>query len=42
MMHEVVDDYMKTLSQNEALNGGYPDTEAMQVALFGQVAFIYE
>ena len=24
------------------MNGGFPDTESMKVALFGQIAFMYE
>jgi hypothetical protein len=42
MMKQLVDDYIKKLSEKEKLNKGFPDTEAMRVALFGQVAFKYE
>ena len=42
MMLQLIEDYIEKLSENEKKNGGFPDTEAMRVALFGQVAFRYE
>jgi len=42
MVRELVDQYVKSLKKLAAMNGGFPDTEAMRTALFGQVAFKYE
>ena len=42
MVKELVDQYVKSLKKLAAMNGGFPDTEAMRTALFGQVAFKYE
>ena len=33
---------MDNLKEKELLNGGFPDTDSMRIALFGQVAFRYE
>jgi len=35
MMEETVDEYVDKLLAKEQNNGGFPDTEAMRVALFG-------
>ena len=42
MIETLVDDYMDNLKEKELLNGGFPDTDSMRIALFGQVAFRYE
>lgn len=42
MMEGLVNEYVDTLITVSADNGGFPDTEAMRIALFGQVAFRYE
>lgn len=42
MMNRIVDDFVAVLEQKAKLNGGFPDTESMRTALFGQVAFKYE
>ena len=41
-MQHIVEDYLIDLKEKEDLNGGFPDTESMRIALFGQVAFKYE
>ena len=38
----MVSDYIANLKKKEKMNGGFPDTESMKVALFGQIAFMYE
>ena len=42
MIEDLVNDYVDNLISKEKTNGGFPDTEAMRVALFGQVAFKFE
>ena len=42
MMAKLVDDYLTDLKEKELMNGGFPDTDSMRIALFGQVAFRYE
>ena len=42
MIKKLVDDYVAELVKKEKTNGGFPDTDSMRVALFGQVAFKYE
>jgi hypothetical protein len=36
------EEFMNNLIEKEKLNGGFPDTESMRIALFGQLAFKYE
>lgn len=42
LVNKLVKDYVATLRKLAKSNEGFPDTEAMRVALFGQVAFKYE
>ena len=42
MVKEIVNEYVDRLEAKAQLNGGFPDTQAMRIALFGQVAFQYE
>mmetsp|Transcript_14248 Transcript_14248/g.24243 ORF Transcript_14248/g.24243 Transcript_14248/m.24243 type:complete len:87 (-) Transcript_14248:63-323(-) len=42
MVERLVGDYINSLVGKEQTNGGFPDTNAMRVALFGQIAFKYE
>ena len=35
----LVDKFMENLEIKDKLNGGFPDTESMKIALFGQLAF---
>jgi hypothetical protein len=42
MLEKLVEDYMSNLIEKEKTNGGFPDTESMRIALFGQIAFRYE
>jgi len=42
MVKELVNEYVDRLEAKAQLNGGFPDTQAMRIALFGQVAFQYE
>ena len=42
MVEKLVMSYIDKLQNKAQLNGGFPDTEAMHIALFGQVAFQYE
>jgi len=41
-MDKLMKHYLKNLKEKEKLNGGFPDTDAMKIALFGQVAFKFE
>ena len=42
MVKDLVKKYVDGLKKLEQMNGGFPDTEAMRTALFGQIAFKYE
>lgn len=42
MITDLVDSYLADLKEKELMNGGFPDTDSMRIALFGQVAFRYE
>ena len=42
MVETMIKDYLNMLMDQEKKNGGFPDTDAMRVALFGQIAFKYE
>lgn len=42
MLKDLLADFKATLLEKEKKNGGFPDTEAMRTALFGQLAFQYE
>ena len=42
MTENLVMTYVGKLNETAKVNGGFPDTEAMRIALFGQVAFQYE
>jgi hypothetical protein len=42
LIKNLVKNFMKNLYEKEKLNGGFPDTESMRIALFGQLAFKYE
>ena len=39
---KIVNKYVGDLKKKADQNGGFPDTESMKTALFGQVAFLYE
>ena len=41
-MKKLVSEFIDKLKKIETKNGGFPDTEAMRTALFGQIAFRYE
>ena len=42
MINKIVDDFLKNLEEKEKTNEGFPNTESMKIALFGQLAFKYE
>ena len=42
LIDNLVDDFTENLKRKETTNGGFPDTESMKIALFGQLAFTYE
>ena len=42
MVKKLVETYISTLKEKAKSNGGFPDTDSMKIALFGQVAFRYE
>ena len=42
LIDDLVDDFTTNLHTKEKTNGGFPDTESMKIALFGQLAFSYE
>ena len=42
MVEKLLKSYIQKLQDNEILNGGYPDTDSMKIAIFGQIAFKYE
>jgi len=42
MLKELLKKFTDMLIEKEQSNGGFPDTQAMRTALFGQLAFRYE
>lgn len=42
LVKKLVNEFIINLEVKENLNGGFPDTDSMRIALFGQLAFQYE
>jgi len=42
MYKNLVDEYFGVLKEKEGKNDGFPDTDEMKIAIFGQIAFKYE